>query len=154
MKIQKITFVILIVSVLLLALSYFVYRNIGSFCYPGNFDCVLRLKFGVSLSLAHLLPYVIANLIFILILKEKYKKFFFIFSVFLNIAIFLLVFNLPYSCGGFLCFDKPDGAMFFRNLYPIVLVPTFIILVIYFYIKDRRSKNIKNKPAVNVENIQ
>lgn len=136
---QKITIWTLILSVIIYLTFYYIGNNIDKFCYPGHFDCLEKLKFGLAFSFVALFKYIILCLSVISLLPIRYKKSLYIGFIVVSTIVFIFVFNMPDSCGSFMCFDKISGAVFARNLYPLVLIP---ILVINFFRFRRQDKKL------------
>lgn len=137
---QKITWISLILVVLLFGLSYILGFYTKSFCYSDHYSCFEILKYGISFPLIKLLPYLFFSFIFVLFLSKRYKKVMYIFSLIITIILSIFIFNLPMTCSGVLCDDRIGNAIFFRNLYPVILIPTVLIMWIYFKIKDYKEK--------------
>ena len=137
---QKITWISLIVVVLFLVLSYILGGYTKNFCNLDHYVCFEILKDGFSYPLIHFLPYFFCSLVLILILSKRYKKIIYIFASSITIFLLVIIFNSPMTCSGILCDDRIGNAIFFRNLYPVILIPTVLIMWIYFKIKDYKEK--------------
>lgn len=137
---QKITWVSLIISIFFLLTSFLFWYKMDSFCYAGHYDCMDTLKYGYALTLIQILPFTVGSLVIILLFTKKYKKILYIFTFLITISLIFFVFTLPVECGFGICGDRSTGSLLLRNLYPIILIPTALIMWIYFKIKDYKEK--------------
>lgn len=142
---QKITIWTLVLSVIIYLIFYYIGNNIDKFCYPYHFECLEKLKFGLSFSLVALFKYTIFSLVFILILPKRYKKSMYISFLAIFLIVNIFVFILPNECRGYMCFDKVSGAVFARNLYPLVLIPILVINFFRFRRQDKKAPIILSK---------
>lgn len=137
---QKITIWTLVLSVIIYFVFYYVSSNIDKFCFPDHYECLEKLKFGISYPIVILSRYFIFCCLLIVVLPTRYKKTLYLICLILNIfavgSTFLL---LPDTCSGFVCFYKAEGARMIQPLYPIILIPTLAIMFIRFTIKDRKA---------------
>lgn len=142
---QKITIWSLFLGILFLILGYFVWYKFDIFCYPEHSECISLLRFSFALTLIQIFKYTILPLVLTLILPKRYKKSMYIgfFAVFVVINTFIFI--LPNECTGYMCFDKASGAVFARNLYPVVLIPILLINFFRFRRQDKKASIILNK---------
>jgi hypothetical protein len=140
---QKITIWSLIISIIVYAIFYYIANNTGEFCYEDHWGCYEKLKFGLAFPIAHFLKYTIYSLIVIVLLPNRYKKTAYVTFSIISFFVFVFVYILPIDCTGYMCFNKASGALFIRNLYPIVLIPTLIIS--FFRFRRQDKKLLSNK---------
>src|SRR5574343_974637 len=125
---QKITIWTLVLSIVIYLSFYYIGSHIDKFCFPDHYECLVKLRFGVSYPIVILFKYIIFCCFLVFLLPIMYKKVLYLTCLILHIIVFCLtILLLPDTCGGFLCFDKVSTLKMIQPIYPIVLTPTLLI---------------------------